>query len=190
MRAFIIPILALFLFSCEKEDQQVIADPPVQELKPVINCGTSWCTGCLDTYWTINKSNQAMLTVIPNGYNGKNSLLLYNPHGPYELNPQPLRLNSFIKNVKKDAPYKISFYAKIKGYPDYANNPSLAAYVFFGNSDWYNEMYYGSTKGELHDKDWSQYSFTIIGKDKPTLNFELYSLYDSTWISDLKIEEM
>jgi hypothetical protein len=182
MRALILPILALFIF-LRKEDPQVAAEP-----EPLINCGTSWATDCLDTYWTINKSNQATLTVLPNGYNGRNSLLLYNPHGPNELNPQPLRLNSFIKNVKKDAPYKVSFYARIKGYPDYANAPSLAAYVFDDN-DWYNEMYYGSPKGQYHDKDWSQYSFTIIGKDKPTLNFELYSLYDSTWISDLKIEE-
>lgn len=189
MRLLIIPILALFLLSCEKEEQPVITEPPAAELKPSLSCGTSWTLDCLDSYWDVRKSPQANVTIVPNGYNGHNSLLLYNPHDPFKVNPPSLGIETFIKNIKKDAPYRISFYAKIKGYPDYVSNPGLAAYIYEGN-DWYDEMYYGSKGGEFHNKDWSKYSFTIIGKEAPTVNFELYSTYDSTWISDLKIEAL
>ncbi|MFC5271089.1 carbohydrate binding domain-containing protein [Adhaeribacter terreus] len=190
-RSLLIPFLALCLFSCEKEEPRpVVEEPaPVVELKSSISCGDSWSATCLDANWDVSKTSAASLTVEQDGYNGKNSLYFSNPHDPNEVNPQPLRINTYIKNIKKDTPYKISFYAKIKGYPDMRSNPSLAAYVFTKDA-WYGEMYYGSEGGEYHTKDWSKYSFTIIGKDEPTVNFELYSLYDNTWISDLKIEAM
>ncbi|MBK0403172.1 hypothetical protein I5M27_09260 [Adhaeribacter sp. BT258] len=189
-RYLIISLFAFALFSCEKEEEKPVEEePPVIELKSSINCGDSWSVGCLDANWDVSKTSAASLTVLPSGYNGKNSLLLYNPHDSTAVNPQPLRLNTYIKNIKKDTPYKISFYAKIKGYPDMKSNPSLAAYVFL-KDDWYSEMYYGSKGGKYLDEDWSKHSFTIIGKEAPTVNFELYSLYDSTWISDLKIEAM
>ena len=188
-RYLLISLFTLALFSCKKEDEKPAEEAPAIVLKPVLSCGDSWSVSCLDANWDISKSPAARLTVLPAGYNGKNSLLLYNPHDSLAVNPQPLRLNTYLKNIKKDTPYKISFYAKIKGYPDRNNNPSLAAYVF-SKDDWYGEMYYGSKGGAYFNEDWSKHSFTIIGKDAPTLNFELYSLYDSTWISDLKIEAM
>jgi hypothetical protein len=48
-------------------------------------------------------------------------------------------------------------------------------------------MEYSSPGGIYHEKDWSEHSFIIIGEDEPTLEFRIF---DSTWISQLKIQEL
>ena len=186
MRIFVMLLLVVAISGCKKEDKPAV-EPAIEV--PVINCGTSWTSECLEKNWVTHKNAPANVTIVPTGYNGHNSLLLTNPHDPNVPNPPLVRLETFIKNIKKDVPYKISFYSKIKGYPDNVNSPDLAAYVYT-DGDWYGEMYYGSPGTVYHDKDWSNHSFIITGKELPTLNFELYSAYDSTWISDLKIEAL
>ncbi len=176
-------VTCIAIFSCKKKSQPI----PVVTL-PEIFCGDSIAADCLNDKWLITKPATASYSILPNYYLGKNCLLLVNPHPSTQANPPSITLTSVIKNIKKNTSYQISCDAKIKGYPDYLNNPSFAFYAYT-NANWYGEHYYLSSPAIYHSSDWSTHSYIFISGEEPTISFQLFSLYDSVWISNLKIQE-
>jgi hypothetical protein len=176
-------LLLFFVSSCKKA--------PTTENTPVVEllCGDSISMSCLSDKWTISEPATASYTVLPNAYNGKNCLLLVNPHDSSVANPPGVILGTVIKNIKKNTSYKISCDAKIKGFPDFVSNPSFLFYAY-ANPKFYGEHYYWSTPGVYHYSDWSNHSYIFISGEETTLNFQMISLYDSTWVSNLKILEL
>ena len=152
-------------------------------------CGDSLTMSCLSDKWTISKPATADYTVLPNFYNGKNCLLLANPHDCSIANPPGILLNTVIKNIKKNTSYKINCDAKIQGCPDAVNTPGFG-FAAFLSPHWYGEHLYWSTPGAYHFNDWSDHSYIFISGEETTLNFQMSSLYDSVWISNLKIQEL
>ncbi len=156
---------------------------------PEIFCGDSITIDCLNTNWAVQKPSTASYSILPNYYLGKNCLLLVNSHGSTQVNPPSIQFNSVINNIKRTTSYRISCDVKIKGYPDFANNPSFAFYAFT-SSNWYGQHYFNSSPGAYEISDWSNHSYIFISGEETSLQFQLYSLYDSTWISNLAITEL
>lgn len=154
-----------------------------------ILCGDSFTLDCLDQNWTIQKSATASYSILPNFYKGKNCLFLFNPHASTQANPPSIIFNTIIKNIKPNTPYQISCDVKIEGYPDYLNNPAFAFYAYT-NDKWYGEHYYGSAPGVWESSPWSEHSYSFISGSETALKFQLYSLYDSLWITNLRIKEL
>jgi len=175
-------LLFLCLNSCKDSMEAPLLDLPIME------CGTNWTQECLETKWITSIPTESSIQILPDCNAGNECLLLVNPHDPNESNPEPVILNTIISNIKKDVAYRVNCTAKIKGYPDFITNPSFVYYAF-SNDNWYGELYYVSDGGVYHEKDWTEHSYTFIGGEEKTLEFELYSIYDSLWISKLEIIE-
>lgn len=176
-------VSCIVVFSCVKKSR-----PQTVVTLPEIYCGDSITTDCLNDKWLVTKPSTASYSVLPNYYLGKNCLLLVNPHPSTQPNPPSITFTSVIKNIKKNTSYRISCDAKINGYPDFLNTPSFAFYAY-SNSNWYGEHYYVTSPAVYHSSDWSNHSYIFISGEESTINFQLYSLYDSVWISNLKIQE-
>lgn len=156
--------------------------------KPIIECGANWTQDCFNSRWTFSIPDSSSIQILSDCYMGESCLLLLNPHDPNEVNPTPIILKTIISNIKKDSGYRVNCVAKFKGYPDVLSNPAFAYYAF-SNDAWYGELYYWSEKKMYHEKDWTEHTYSFIGGEEKALEFELYSVYDSVWISRIEIEE-
>lgn len=154
-----------------------------------LNCGSDWQQSCLNDHWQIDAPSTTDYELIPDLYQGQDGIFITNEHSPVAVNPPPILFNTTIKNIKENASYRVSCNAKIKGYPDFVNNPGFTFYAYT-TDNWYGQMYYNSPGGAYHDKDWDEFSYLFIGGPESTIHFQLYSLYDSLWVTDLKIEEI
>lgn len=170
---------AISVASCKK----------VKEAKPELLCGTGFSEECLDKNWIINKPSTAFYRVLSN-YEGRNVLLLVNSHPSTQVNPRPVLLDGFIKNIKPNKIYQVSCDVKLKGYSDYLrNNPGFFFYAH-SNEHWYGEIYVGSEPGVYLDQDWTKMKYNFTSGPEAVLSFQLGSLYDSAWISNLVIKEL
>ena len=186
---YLAPLLFVFMIAaCSKRSGSDVEPQPADPL-PQIFCDNTITQNCIDDKWTVSTPSTAYYQILPNYYNGQNCLLLVNPHPGTRVNPPPIMFSSFIKNIKKNTPYRISCDVKIKGYPDFVNNPAFAFYAYV-QGHWYGEHYYSSAPGIYHVSDWSRHSYQFISGEESTLSFQFYSLYDSTWISNFRIEEL
>ena len=156
---------------------------------PFIECGDNWTSECLDAKWDIFLPTNSTIQTLTECREGENCLLLVNPHNPLERNPDFIILKTILKNIEVGSAYRVSCTTKIKGYPDYLNNPGLAFYAF-SNNNWYGEYYLFSTGGIYYEKDWTNVSYSFVGGPERTLEFELSSTYDSVWISNLRIKKL
>lgn len=171
---------AVTIASCKKK---------AEEPKPELLCGANFSEECLSANWIINKPATASYKVLGN-VDGRNALLLTNPHPSNQPNPSSVLLDGFIKHIKPNKVYQISCDVKIKGYSDYvSNNPGFFFYAY-ANEQWYGELYFGSESGVYLDQDWTTMKYNFTSGSEEVLSFQLGSLYDSTWISNLVIKEL
>lgn len=171
---------ALSIASCKKAKEAA---------KPELLCGTNFSEECLDQNWIINKPATAAYSVLGN-YEGRNALLLVNPHPATQPNPRPVLLDGFIKNIKPNKVYQVSCEVKLKGYSDYIrNNPGFYFYAY-SNDNWYGELYAGSEPEVYLDQNWTKMKYNFTSGQEAVLSFQLGSLYDSAWISNLVIKEL
>lgn len=123
-------------------------------------------------------------------YEGRNVLQLINPHAPTKYNPEYVRLGGVIKNIKPNRVYQVSCDVKIKGYSGYAKNSPGFAFYAYSDETWYGALNFGSEPGVYLDQNWTTMKYKFKSGPEDVLSFELGSVYDTTWISNLVIKEL
>lgn len=154
--------------------------------RPYIECAPSFEEDCIQSKWNIRHPSTARVYVLDQGEE-TNHLLLTNPHEPDVLNPTPIVMETFVKNVEPLMAYQISCDIKVKGYPDVVRNSNSFGFYAFNDDDWFGDVYFHTDSGVYQNTDWMNLKINLISGMEEIMKFEMFNVYDSVWVRNLRI---